>query len=92
MKAIKLNGSSVALPVKHPRSTGNFNWMKRQFNPESVVLENIWVWDMIQSDSLSVWLIKNKRRICSAEEKNAYLLLILGSRNECKSFQILSII
>ena len=88
MKAIKLNGRSVALPVKLPSSVGDFNWMKCQFNTESVVLENIWVWDVVQSDSLSVWLIKNKRKMCSAKFKNAYLGLILGSRNECKSFQV----
>jgi len=38
--------------------------MKCQFNPESVVLESIWVWDLVQSDSLSVWLIKMKGEKC----------------------------
>lgn len=87
LKAIKLNGRSVALPVKHPSSTGGCNWMKCQFNPDSALLENISVWDVAQSDSLSV-LLKNKRRKMCSAKINAYLGLILGSRNECKSFQV----
>lgn len=69
LTAIKLNGRSMALPVKHPSSTGDFNWMKCQFNPDSSSFRKYVRLGCVQSDSLSVLLIKNKRRKMYSEKK-----------------------